>query len=137
MPPPTRIDPCANERALSDDAIDDFRDASNDREEAQDDLEDAKSFFDESTWANVGAAGGVALACATTPVGWVTCGIGIVLGGATFVGSEVDRAGDIEAAEKALARAERDYWKANDRFQRAMRAEMHCRLHNQLTGQPA
>lgn len=134
---PATIDPCAAQKDVSDDAIHDFSDAADDHDSAREDLDDAKSFRDESTWANLGASVGVAAACASNPVGWVVCGVGILAGGASVISSEVDRAGDIEAAEKALARAERDYWKANKAFQKAMRAETHCRLHNQLTGQPA
>lgn len=126
-------DPCAAERERSDETLEDFRDAGDDRAQAQDDLEDAMSPMDESTWANVGAVIGVGIACGTTPIGWVSCGLGLVAGGAAIYGSEVDRAGDIEAAQNALARAERDYWKANSRWQKAMRAEMHCRLHNQAS----
>lgn len=53
----------------------------------------------------------------------MVCGITWLGGTAAVVASEVDRAGDIEPAEKALARTERYYWKANSRWQHAMHEE--------------
>jgi hypothetical protein len=131
------IDPCKDEKEESDESLEDFRHASEDRDQAREDLEDAESLFDGSTWASGGAIIGIGLACVSNPFSWVICGLGMGAGGAALFGSETDRADDIKDAKNALQRAERDYWKANARFQRAMRKEMHCRHHNQLTGQPA
>lgn len=125
-------DPCADARERADEALREFADAIDDRDEAEDELDDAESFFHESTWANLVTSVGVATACASNPIGWSVCGLGMLVGAASVTSSEVGRAGDIEAAEKALRRAERELRQANDRFQRAMREEAHCRLHNQL-----
>jgi hypothetical protein len=127
MPP----DPCAAERQHSDEALEDFRDADDDRKEAREALEEEMSAFDESTWGSAGAIVGIGIACGTNPIGWVACGLGLVAGGAAIYESETDRRGEIEAAQRDLARAERDFWKANSRWQKAMQAEMHCRLHAQ------
>ena len=135
MPP--NIDPCAEFKDARDEALDDLTDAGDDLASASEDLEDAESFWDESTWANVGTAVGIAAACATNPIGWVACGIAWVAGTAAVTSSEVDRQGDIEAAQKDLARANRDYWKAHQALAKALGAEAHCRLHNQLVGVPA
>jgi hypothetical protein len=136
MPPPT-IDPCAEAKANSDEALEDFRDAWEDLDQAQEALDDAESFWDDNTWGSTAAVAGVAIVCSTNPIGWTACGLGAFVGGVSYVGSEIDRQGDIEAAENALARARRDYAKANRRFQKAMRKEAHCRLHHKVTGQPA
>jgi hypothetical protein len=131
MPPVPTVDPCRELVENSNEALEDFEDASDDLHSAQEDLEDEESIFDESNWASGGAIVGIGLACASTPIGWAICGGGMLVGGAAIVGSEMDREGDIEAAQKALNRAQREYDKANRRFQRAMRAEVHCKLHNQ------
>lgn len=135
MPP--NIDPCADLKEARDEALQDLEDAGDDLVSASEDLEDAESFFDESTWANVGTAVAIAAACATNPISLAACGVAWIAGGAAVVGSEVDRAGDIEAAEKALARANREFWKAHHEFLKSLSAEIHCRLHNQLVGVPA
>jgi hypothetical protein len=135
MPP--NIDPCADFKEARDEALEDLNDAAADLVSASEDLEDAESFWDESTWANAGTAVGIAAACATNPIGWVVCGTAWIAGTAAVVASEVDRSGDIEAAEKALARATRDFWKEHNDYLKTLSAEVHCRLHNQLTGVPA
>ena len=129
------VDPCKDEREESDEALEDFRDADEDLDEAREKLEDEESIFDESNWASAGAIVGIGLACVSNPIGWIVCGGGMAAGGLAVVGSEMDRRGDIEDAQAALQNAERDYWKANRRWQRAMRKEMHCRHHSGLAGQ--
>ncbi len=135
MPP--NIDPCAEFKDERDEALQDLDDAGDDLASASEDLDDAESFWDESTWANAGTAIGIAAACSIPPVGWVACSVAWLAGTAAVGSSEVDRQGDIEAAEKALARANRDYWKAHQSLAKALSAEAHCRLHNQLVGVPA
>jgi hypothetical protein len=135
MPP--NIDPCADFKEARDEALEDMQDALDDLVSASEDLEDAESFWDESTWQNVGTAAAIAVACASNPIGWVACGTGWIIGTAAVVASEVDRSGDIEAAEKALAKANRDFWKEHNDYLKALSEEAHCRLHNQLTGVPA
>lgn len=134
---PDTIDPCKEQREESDEALDDFRDAGEDRRAARETLDDEESVFDGSNIATGAAGAGAVIACVSTPFGWLACGTALLIGGVSVYASESERLDDIEAAREALEDAERDYWKANRRWQKAMRREMHCRHHNQLTGQPA
>lgn len=134
---PDTIDPCKDQREESDEALDDFRDAIEDRDQAREDLEDEEGFFDGSNVATGAAGAGALIACVSNPIGWAVCGTALLTGGVAMYASESERLDDIESAREALEDAERDYLKANRRWQKAMRKEMHCRHHNQLTGQPA
>lgn len=134
---PDTIDPCREQREESDEAIEDFRDASEDREQARQALEDEEGIMDGSNIATGAAGAGAVIACLSSPFGWAVCGSALLIGGVTVYTSESERLDDIESAREALEDAERDYWKANRRFQKAMRKEMHCRNHNKLIGQPA
>lgn len=134
---PDTIDPCKDQREESDEALEDFRDAIEDRNQAREALEGEEGFFDGSNVATGAAGAGALLVCVSSPFGWLVCGTALLTGGVAMYGSESERLDDIESAREALEDAERDYWKANRRWQKAMRKEMHCRHHNKLTGQPA
>ena len=80
----------------------------------------SSSFWDESTWTDVGAYGAVAAACFTTPVGWAACGTATLLGSMGVLLSEADRQDEIDGAQHHLEEAQHDLDRAQalwtDRF---------------------
>jgi len=113
-------DACAAEQDLFVEADDMLQDARDDVEHAQADLADESSFWDESTWTDVGAYGAVAAACFTTPVGWAACGTATLLGSMGVLLSEADRQDEIDGAQHHLEEAQHDLDRAQaiwtDRF---------------------
>ena len=111
---------CAAEEDLFQEADDMLQDARDDVTQAEADLASESGFWDESTWTDIGAYGGVALACFSSPVGWGVCGGAALLGSMAVLVSEADRHGEIESAQHHLEEAQHDLDRAQalwtDRF---------------------